>query len=224
MIIMTYFRKGAAWAALVVCLGSLQACNRASAPPAPAANASAPATAETPVPAAATPAPAAPAATPAPQTAPPAAASAPAAPTAAAAPAAGNYDFGDASSQTLTTDAWKALEAKDYAAVAAYTGKCQDLYKDTAIQQQGSLQAPAPKENASQYWALNDVGTCYFIQGKAAENQKDTAGAIAAYQFLVKNLAYAQCWDPKGWFWSPGDTAKQRLTELEFAAAESGSK
>ena len=214
MIIMTYLRKGAVCAALALGLGSLLSCSRASVPAAPAANASTPAPAPTPPTAA-------PAATVPPAPAGPLAATPP---SGTAAPAAGTYDFGDSSSQTLTTDAWKALEAKDYAAVAAYTGKCQQLYKDTAIQQQGSLQAPAPSDSAAQYWALNDVGTCYFIQGKAAEEQKDTPGAIAAYQFLVKNLSYAQCWDPKGWFWSPGDTAKQRLTELEFAAAESGSK
>jgi hypothetical protein len=138
----------------------------------------------------------------------------------AAAPQASQYDFGDCKSVTLTGKAWQALNAKDYAGVAAYTGKCIDTYKDTAIQQQASLKAPADKDSANTYWALNDVGTCYFIAGKALDDKGDKKGAIAAYKFLVDNLSFAQCWDPNGWFWKPADAAKKRLTELQFDSAQ----
>jgi hypothetical protein len=130
------------------------------------------------------------------------------------------YDFGDLKSVTLTTKAWQALDAKDYPGVAAYTGKCIDTYKDQAIQMQGSLKAPADKDNANTYWALNDVGTCYFIAGKALDDKGDKKGAIAAYKFLVDKLSFAQCWDPNGWFWKPADAAKKRLAELQFDSAQ----
>ena len=141
-----------------------------------------------------------------------------AAPAAAAAPS--GYDFGDFKSVTLTTKAWQALNAKDYDAVAAYTGKCIDTYKDTALEQQGSLKAPADKDSANTYWALNDVGTCYFIAGKALDDKGDKKGAVAAYKFLVDKLTFAQCWDPGGWFWAPADAAKKRLAELQFDSAQ----
>jgi len=140
------------------------------------------------------------------------------APAAASQPA--SYDFGDSKSVTLTTKAWQALDAKDYAGVAAYTGKCIDTYKPQAVEQQGSLKAPADKDSANTYWALNDVGTCYFIAGKALDDKGDKKGAIAAYKFLVDNLAFAQCWDPNGWFWKPADAAKKRLAELQFDSAQ----
>jgi hypothetical protein len=129
-------------------------------------------------------------------------------------------DFGDFSSATLTTKAWGALESKNYSAVTGYTGKCIDSFKAQAVQMQSTLKEPAPKEKANEYWALNDVGTCYFILGKALDDQGDKKGAIAAYKFLVDNLSFAQCWDPKGWFWKPADAARKRLTELQFDAAQ----
>jgi hypothetical protein len=145
----------------------------------------------------------------------PAPAAAPGAAAAAAAPA---LDFGDGTSETLTTKAWKSLEAGDYASVKGYTDHCIAAFKTQATQMQGTLKAPAPKESAAQMWALNDVGTCYFIQGQADEKLGDKAGAIAAYKALSDNFSFAQCWDPKGWFWSPADAARKRLTELQFDA------
>ncbi len=137
--------------------------------------------------------------------------------------AARNFDYGDRSSSTLTTKAWAAYTGKDLVGVQAYTKMCFDLYEATAIQQQGSLSAPVPttdKEAVFQQWALNDVGTCYFILGQALEGAGQPAPALAAYKTLVEKLAYAQCWDEKGWFWSPASAAKGRLKALEFEAAQ----
>jgi hypothetical protein len=143
----------------------------------------------------------------------------PPAPSPASAPAPA-LDFGDYSSAALTGKAWGALDGKNYPAVTAYTNKCIDMFKTQAVQMQSTLKEPAPKEKANDYWALNDVGTCYFILGKALDDQGDKKGAIAAYKFLADNLSFAQCWDPKGWFWKPGDAARKRLAELQFDAAQ----
>ncbi len=129
-------------------------------------------------------------------------------------------DYGDFSSSAITTKAWGALDGKNYPAVTAYTNKCIDMFKAQAVQMQGTLKEPAPKEKANDYWALNDVGTCYFILGKALDDQGDKKGAIAAYKFLADNLSFAQCWDTKGWFWKPADAARKRLAELQFDAAQ----
>jgi hypothetical protein len=104
--------------------------------------------------------------------------------------------------------------------VLGYTKQCIDLYKDQAVKMQASLKEAAPKDTANQFWALNDVGTCYFIQGKALDDQGDKKGAIAAYKVLADSLSFAQCWDPQGWFWKPADAARKRLAELQFDAAQ----
>ncbi len=128
-------------------------------------------------------------------------------------------DFGDHSSSTITTKAWESLNAKNYPNATGYAKKCVELYEKQALEMQKSLQAPLPgtdREAVSKLWALNDVGTCLFILGQALEKQDKSADALAAYKQLVTQLPFAQCWDPKGWFWKPADAAKTRLKALEF--------
>ena len=126
-------------------------------------------------------------------------------------------DFGDHSSQTLTTKAWDAFSAKKYDLVKAYADKCIELYGAEAQLMQKTLTEKAPAEKAHDYWALNDVGTCLFIKGKAFEDQDMSKEAIVAYKKLVSAYRFAQTWDANGWFWSPADAAKQRIQVLEFS-------
>jgi tetratricopeptide (TPR) repeat protein len=159
--------------------------------------------ADAPAPAAATPAPAA------------------ASPSPAASPAA--LDFGDFKSSTLVGNAWKASADKNYDAVIAYTGKCIEMFQKQALEQQKSLTEPVPgadKEKVFAQWALNDVGTAYFIRGQAFEKTGKTKEAIEAYKFLADNLAFAQTYDPKGWFWKPAGAAAERIKVLDFDSAQ----
>lgn len=36
-------------------------------------------------------------------------------------------------------------------------------------------------------WALNDVATCYFLNGQALEGQKKSKEVLAANKFLAKS-------------------------------------
>lgn len=130
------------------------------------------------------------------------------------------YDFGNFSSETLTGKAWAATEAKNYPAVKVYADKCREMYGAQAEEMQKTLTAPADKDHAFDYWALNDVGTASFLLGQALEKQGDNKGAIVAYKYVVEKTPYAQCWDPKGWFWKPADAAGARLKALEFDSME----
>ena len=129
------------------------------------------------------------------------------------------YDFGDHSSQTLVSKAWAAQDAKDDAAILAYTGKCIEMFKTQALDQQKALSAPPTvKEEVFKQWALNDVGTAYFIRGQALERQGKNAEAIEAYKVVSEQLPFAQCWDVQGWFWKPADAAAGRIKALQFDA------
>ena len=146
----------------------------------------------------------------------------PAAPRVAPVAEARVIDFGDHRSATLVAKAWQAFEARDYEAVAAYAGRCRELYFDEALRQQAALGAPIPAtetERIAAQWALNDVGTCLYIQAQAYERADQIDDAVAIYRLLVDRLPYAQCWDVKGWFWSPVDAAKGRLRTIEFERA-----
>ena len=38
--------------------------------------------------------------------------------------------------------------------------------------------------------------------------------ALEAFETLVKNYFYAQCWDPQGWFWKPVEEAEYRIRTI----------
>ena len=131
-----------------------------------------------------------------------------------------NIDFGDYSSVTLTTKAWKALQDKDIDSVVAYTNKCLELYGDKAAEMQNSLtEYPIEKEKIFSFWALNDVGTCLYIKGMAFLNAGVPDLAKKAFQKLVDEYYYAQCWDPNGWFWKPADAGREKLDELDASVS-----
>ncbi|MGE9296991.1 MAG: tetratricopeptide repeat protein [Puniceicoccales bacterium] len=136
----------------------------------------------------------------------------------AAAPTVPAADYGDHSSQTLTTKAWEAYGARDFPLAVDYASKCIELYSGQAKEMQAGLEGPAPAEIASSLWALNDVGTCLYIRGQVYEAQGKSALALADYKRLANEFRFAQTWDTKGWYWSPADAAKQRITVVEFDA------
>jgi hypothetical protein len=120
-------------------------------------------------------------------------------------------------SSIMTTSAWKSMEAKNYDEAITNAQKCIDLFKQDALDQQKALTAPATdKDEVFKSWALNDVGTCYFIVGTANEKLNKNKEAVDAYQYLVDNLPFAQCYDPKGWFWKPAAGAKDRIKALQL--------
>jgi tetratricopeptide (TPR) repeat protein len=124
------------------------------------------------------------------------------------------YDFGDYTSQTLTTKAWEVLAKSDYAAVEAFTKKCIELYESQALQQQASLSDFAPKDKVFTYWALNDVATCYFILGQALLAQGRVKEGQEAFNTVIERFPFAQCWDPQGWFWKVAQAASDKLSTV----------
>jgi hypothetical protein len=135
------------------------------------------------------------------------------------APTVRGQDFGDHKSSTLTAKAWEALGQGKHEAVAAYVGKCRELYGAKALEQQKALEDYLPTEKGHDAWALNDVGTCSVIEGQMLEKQGRKKEAVAAYRKLAGELKFAQCWDPKGWFWKPAEAAAMRIKQLDFDAA-----
>lgn len=128
----------------------------------------------------------------------------------------GRLDFGDYTSGQLVQKAWAALAAKDPDTVAVYVNKTVELYGAKAKEMQASLQGYAweSKEKIASYWALNDVGTAFFILGEAYRNAGKKEGAAQSYKQVIDEYSYAQCWDPAGWYWKPAEAAQQKLMEL----------
>lgn len=122
-------------------------------------------------------------------------------------------------SQALTTRAWKSLGTGDLEDALEATATCRELFAAEATSQQAALEDFLPPEKGHDAWALNDVGTCLFIEGQVHEKAGRTAAAVTAYRRLVDDYRFAQCWDEKGWFWKPSQAAADRLEVLEFDEA-----
>ncbi|HSV43951.1 MAG TPA: tetratricopeptide repeat protein, partial [Candidatus Bathyarchaeia archaeon] len=119
-------------------------------------------------------------------------------------------DYGDFSSSTLAAKAWNALAANDLEGVKAYVAKNLQLYEEKARQMQESLTEYPWESNEKifEYWALNDVGTSLFVLGDAYRKAGQVEKAKEAFQRLVNEFYYAQCWDNGGWFWKPAEAAQ----------------
>lgn len=125
-----------------------------------------------------------------------------------------DIDFEDYTSETITRKAWESLTTSNVANTVVYTQKCISLYEKDAKKQQESLSNYAPKEKAFDYWALNDVGTCYFIQGEAYAKNKEWQKALDSYQKVINDYFYSQCWDSRGWFWKPSVASRGKLNKI----------
>lgn len=127
------------------------------------------------------------------------------------------YDFEDYSSNRLMTLAWKALDENDHKAVMAYTNKCIELYADNAKHTQAVLtDIPiGDPEDIHAYWDLNDVATAYFIQAESYFKNNDFPKARATYQIIIEHYPFAQCWDPRGWFWQVAAGAEEKIEMID---------
>jgi tetratricopeptide (TPR) repeat protein len=126
----------------------------------------------------------------------------------------------------LTSQAWQSLNKGDYRRAIESARKCIDEFRDGANRAQAQLEkehAPLPpvgkvlaadKKIILARGLLNDVATCFFIMGRAAEYLGRKEDAKQSYQAASK-YTYARCWDPKGWFWSPAEVASDRLSRLQ---------
>ncbi len=137
--------------------------------------------------------------------------------------ASGAVNFGDYTSETLTTSAWRAMDRGDYATAIVYTDKCIELYKEEALKMQADIKLKRETEEMKRKqtnqevfnnWALNDVGTSYFIKGEALANLGRDKEAVEAYKVVMNQLYFANTYDPQGWFWSPAEAAGKKVMML----------
>jgi hypothetical protein len=142
-----------------------------------------------------------------------AAAPAPAAP----APAAGRYDFSDSSHWNLTVSAWESLAQKDFEGVSAYANKCLELYEAKAKELALGMKSFSRPGHEDDFALVNDVATSHYIMGEAYMKLERPGDAVKEFTYVIETYPYAQCWDPKGWFWKVSEVSRKNIDKINKA-------
>ena len=120
------------------------------------------------------------------------------------------------SSAMLAQQAWKALEKEQYDQAIKLADQCEERFGTQAQKQQGMLKALPSPDKAFSYAALNDVATCLYIKGKALQGFRRYEEAKSVFQAVIREYRFAQCWDPKGWFWKVAGAAQDQIYCMQY--------
>ena len=120
------------------------------------------------------------------------------------------------SSATLAQQTWKAFEKGQYDQVLTLADQCVSRFGVRAQRQQSLLKALPQPEKAFNYSALNDVATCLYLKGKALREFRRVEEAKTVFREVIRDYRFAQCWDPKGWFWQVAGAAQDQINCVDF--------
>ncbi len=127
--------------------------------------------------------------------------------------------------EELTTKAWEAYRAKEYEKAIKFADECINEFKGAAKRKQTQLEqegSETPNGTVSEEdkavifsrGLLNDVATCMYVKGRSLEALGKISSAKTAYE-VVSQFTHARTWDPKGWFWSPAESALDRIANMD---------
>lgn len=129
-------------------------------------------------------------------------------------PTVSEIDFSDLSHWNLTVSAWESLAKKDFKGVFAYARKCLEFYEEKALEAAKSMQMFAQFGHEDDYALVNDVATSHYIMGEAYMKQNMPDEAIREFSLVIEKYPYAQCWDPKGWFWKVAEVSRINIEKI----------
>jgi hypothetical protein len=130
------------------------------------------------------------------------------------APVAGKYDFSDSSHWNLTVSAWESLAQKDFEGVSAYANKCLELYEPKAKEMALGMKSFSRSGHEDDFALVNDVATSHYIMGEAYMKLERPDDAVKEFTYIIETYPYAQCWDPKGWFWKVAEVSRKNIEKI----------
>lgn len=136
------------------------------------------------------------------------------------------------SSQQLLKQAWDSLNAgrgqlgeQNLEKALVCAGGVIDGWAEKADEQQAERfqsgnckKTPPPKERDAyftDYWALSDVASAWFIRGRVFALRRKWTEAKEAYKVVSEKYPCAYTWDPSGpWFWRTAEGAERESRKL----------
>ncbi len=125
--------------------------------------------------------------------------------------------------------AWAASGAGNFQDVYRITNECIEKFGKEADALAQTLNNFPSQKKRGMYQVMNNVATCYFIQGEAylkegiilmkegKQEQAKEKFACAKKVFLevIGKYPYAQAWDPRGWYWSIREASQKTVEKIE---------
>jgi hypothetical protein len=133
------------------------------------------------------------------------------------------------SSQEYITQSWSAFDGKNYQKLLACTQGAIDGWTTEADDQQAKrlrlnicTTTPDPNDSAAktaysgEYWALNDIGTAWFLRGEAFSGLQDWKNAREAYKKVIDLYSCAYAWggNSNPIFWRVQTAANKSLNAI----------
>jgi tetratricopeptide (TPR) repeat protein len=128
---------------------------------------------------------------------------------------ASKYDFSDSSHWNLTVSAWEHMAQKDFEGTFAYAQKCLELFEVKAKEAARKMHTFVGFGHEDDFAVVNDVATSHYIMGEAYMKLGNTDKALEEFNLIIQEYPYAQCWDPKGWFWKVAEVSKKNIEKIE---------
>ena len=121
----------------------------------------------------------------------------------------------------VTGKAWKALGQKNWQEVIKQADYADSRWGDRARQLNRELDGYPEGESARNFGVLNELATITLLKAQALEKNWEPEAAARVYEQVITDFKYGQCWDKKGWWWKPAETALDALNRIapgEFAS------
>jgi len=115
----------------------------------------------------------------------------------------------------LTSKAWNAMGQKDWDKVADLANQANRTWGNHARASNRKITKLPGKDSAKKYATLNELATITYLKGEALNKKGDKVAALTAYQMVVNDFNFGQCWDKAGWWWQPASASLDRINELK---------
>ena len=115
----------------------------------------------------------------------------------------------------LTSKAWNAMGQKDWNKVADLANQANRTWGNHARASNRKITKLPGKDSAKKYATLNELATITYLKGEALNKKGDQVAALTAYQMVVNDFNFGQCWDKAGWWWQPASASLDRINELK---------
>ncbi|MES2705189.1 MAG: hypothetical protein V4726_01170 [Verrucomicrobiota bacterium] len=105
--------------------------------------------------------------------------------------------------------AWELLAAGDQEATVKFVDHSLGTFQAEAQDQARAMTGFAAAGKELEFHKVNIAGTLHYIRALAFQRAGKRDEWLTALRKVWTEYPFSRAWDPKGWFWKPGQAAKK---------------